>query len=405
MQTQEIQFNYYYGKEADQFSFLKIPKVLIKDKHFKGLSNDAKLLYSLMLDRMALSTKNGWCDKENRVYIVYAISAIMEDLGCGKDKAIKVLCELDTVKGVGLIEKKRRGFGKPDIIYIKNFILQEDKTSDETDGQEENPNENQSTDTETENETTQTDKNEFQKSEKQTTEVDKTDLQKSEKPTTEVGKVDHRSRQNRPQEVGKTDSNNTNINNTNISDTNLISSININEVNKQEHDEIDNTNTDTYMQIIKANIEYDSYMQQANDSERQQYEELFQTITDVVCVSRKTVRIAGEQYPYALVKARFLKLKSSHLQYVMDCMRRSTTKICNIKAYLITALYNSIGTITHYYQQEQQHDTNDNKGNANNKYKPNTNSNNRFNNFPQRDIDIDELERKLLGVRRSVCRF
>ena len=99
---------------------------MIKDERFKGLSSDAKLLYGLMLDRMSLSMKNGWLDDENRAYIIYTVDAIMEDLGCGKDKAIKVLAELDTNKGIGLVERIRRGLGKPDIIYVKNFVVSQE---------------------------------------------------------------------------------------------------------------------------------------------------------------------------------------------------------------------------------------------------------------------------------------
>lgn len=117
-----LQFDYYYGAEAEQFSFYRVPRMLIKDENFKRLSSDAKLLYGLMLDRMSLSIKNGWFDNHNRAYIIYTIDNIMEDLGCGKDKAVKVVAELDLKKGIGLIEKVRRGLGKPDLIYVKNFI-------------------------------------------------------------------------------------------------------------------------------------------------------------------------------------------------------------------------------------------------------------------------------------------
>ena len=65
-----INFDYYYGIEAEQFSFYRVPRLLIKDERFKGLSSDAKLLYGLMLDRMSLSMKNGWLDDENRAYII-----------------------------------------------------------------------------------------------------------------------------------------------------------------------------------------------------------------------------------------------------------------------------------------------------------------------------------------------
>ena len=120
-----IKFDYYYGIEAEQFSFYRVPRLLIKDARFKELSSDAKLLYGLMLDRLALSIKNGWLDEENRVYIHYTLDNIMEDLGCAREKCAKVIAELDSKKGIGLIEKKRQGLGKPDIIYVKNFVLSE----------------------------------------------------------------------------------------------------------------------------------------------------------------------------------------------------------------------------------------------------------------------------------------
>ena len=120
-----MRFDYYYGIEAEQFSFYRVPRLLIKDERFKELSSDAKLLYGLMLDRMSLSMKNGWFDDENRAYIHYTLDNIMEDLGCAKEKCVKVLAELDSKKGIGLIEKKRQGLGKPDIIYVKNFATLE----------------------------------------------------------------------------------------------------------------------------------------------------------------------------------------------------------------------------------------------------------------------------------------
>ena len=116
-----LRFDYYYGIEAEQFAFYRVPRVLIKDERFKDLSSDAKLLYGLMLDRMSLSMKNGWLDEENRAYIHYTVENIMEDLGCAREKCTKIFAELDSKKGIGLIEKKRQGLGKPDIIYVKNF--------------------------------------------------------------------------------------------------------------------------------------------------------------------------------------------------------------------------------------------------------------------------------------------
>ena len=114
-------FPYYYGYESEQFTFYRIPKLLVTDERFQGLSTDAKLLYGLMLDRMSLSLKNGWLDEQGRVYIYFPAAKIMSVLHCRSEKASKLLAELDSKKGIGLIERVRQGQGKPTTIYVKNF--------------------------------------------------------------------------------------------------------------------------------------------------------------------------------------------------------------------------------------------------------------------------------------------
>ena len=336
-----LKFDYYYGIEAEQFSFYRVPRLLIKDERFKGLSSDAKLLYGLMLDRMALSMKNGWLDDENRAYIIYTIENIREDLGCSKEKAVKVLAELDAGKGIGLIEKIRRGLGKPDIIYVKNFVIQDE-------GRKEPLNADVST---------EVGKTDFKRSEKPTSgsqenrlqEVGKTDFSRSEKLTS-------RSRENKLQEVGESDPNYTNYNQTDQNHTDMSYTNPINQ-SMGTADAIDMMDeTSAYMALIRDNLEYEHHMKYDKYGEKEMYEEIYETVCDVVCVKRRTIRINGEDYPYELVKSRFLKLNSSHVAYVMDCMKDTDTKIANIRAYLITALYNAPSTMNHYYQQEVQHD-------------------------------------------------
>lgn len=125
-----IRLSYFYGKEADQFSFYKIPKLLFTEEYFKKISVEAKVLYGLMLDRMSLSMKNQWMDDEGRAYIYYSLEDIMEALGCSNKKAISIMKELDTDAGIGLIEKKRQGQGKPTMIYIRYVMncMQENTT-------------------------------------------------------------------------------------------------------------------------------------------------------------------------------------------------------------------------------------------------------------------------------------
>lgn len=114
-------FDYYYGEESESCSFYRIPRLLILGTRFSGLSTDAKLLYGLMLDRMNLSARNGWYDGAGRVYIYYTLEEIQESLRCGHGKAVRLLAEMDTEKGIGLIERKKQGQGKPTRIYVKRY--------------------------------------------------------------------------------------------------------------------------------------------------------------------------------------------------------------------------------------------------------------------------------------------
>ena len=113
-------FDYFYQEQTDQFSFYRIPKSLFIEDRFRGISTDAKVLYGLLLDRVSLSTKNKWIDEQGRIYIIYTIRNIQLSLGCADKKATRLLAELEAY---GLIEKRKRGQGKPTIIYVKNFIV------------------------------------------------------------------------------------------------------------------------------------------------------------------------------------------------------------------------------------------------------------------------------------------
>lgn len=342
-----LQFDYYYGVEAEQFSFYRVPRLLIKDGRFKGLSSDAKLLYGLMLDRMALSMKNGWLDDENRAYIIYTVDNMMEDLGCAKGTCAKVIKELDSDNGIGLIEKKRRGLGKPDIIYVKNFATVLDKKAEEAAVNADKTAEVQNLNFKKFNNCTSGSSN-FE-----TQEVQKLDLQKFKKQTSG-------SSESGLQEVQKTDPNYTEYNYTDLNYNNPIHQSEGNVENVPVHGKDDRIDVmdeaNAYMKMIRENIEYEYHMRYDQCSDREMYEEIYETICDVVCVKRKEIRINGEDYPYELVKSRFLKLRSSHAEYVMGCMKNTVTKIVNIRAYLITALYNAPSTMNHYYQQEVMHD-------------------------------------------------
>lgn len=121
-----MSFDYFYGQQSDLFTFYRVPKVLFTNERFWNISADAKMLYGILLDRMSLSAKNGWIDKNGRVYIIFTIDEAKMALNCAEQKAIKLLSELE--KKAGLIERKRQGLGKPNLIYVKNFISAVDAT-------------------------------------------------------------------------------------------------------------------------------------------------------------------------------------------------------------------------------------------------------------------------------------
>ena len=114
-----MQYEYFYGAQAEQFSFYRIPKALFTEPNFRELSTDAKVLYGILLDRMSLSLKNQWLDAQNKVYIIFTVEEIMDALNCANQKATRLMVELE--KQAGLIERKRQVLGRPNLIYVKNF--------------------------------------------------------------------------------------------------------------------------------------------------------------------------------------------------------------------------------------------------------------------------------------------
>lgn len=335
-----LDLNYYYGREAEQFTFYRLPKALITDPRFRGVSNNAKMLYGLLLDRMSLSVKCGWFDEENRVYIKYAIKSIMTDLCVGKDSAAKLLKELEEI---GLIDMVRRT-GISTIIYVKNFVSS-DEVSGKVDQAKKSPSQNS------------------RPGEK----VDQSAIQTStdSRPGDISDQSENECTGRRDISVVPGDNvapSDNEFNNIEFNDTNHINLSQEAErcgtYSESQMDEMDKVNQEAlaYMEIVKENIEYDILMSDKNWSDREMYDELYEIICDVVCVPKKFVRIGGENYPYSLVKSKFLKLTSSHLQYVIGCMKSNTTKVSNIRAYLITALYNAPNTMGHYYTTLVNHD-------------------------------------------------
>ena len=319
---QEIQFDYFHGMEAEQYSFYRVPKVLFTAECFKTLSCEAKVLYGLMLDRMSLSMKNRWLDEEDRVYIIFTVEEIMELLGCGRQKAIKNIAELDTEKGIGLIEKKRLGLGKPNVIYVKNFMLRDCPETENSKEEGESAGNTQKY----ENQTSGSMKNglpEVPKSNCNNTDINKTDFSETESSETEASIPSYRSLFSETAQPFRED---------------MIEKM------------------DTYRALIQRNIDYECF--QGRDSrELEEVDELVELMVEVMLLpDDSSVRIGGVEKPAGIVKNRFMKLNYSHMEYVLFSLQRNTSKVGNIRSYLLTTLYNSSMTISHYYQAEVNHD-------------------------------------------------
>ena len=220
--------DYIYGVEAEQFSFLRVPKVLLQHESYKHLSAEAKLLYSLFLDRVGISMKNGWMDNQKRIFIIFTIDEIRDCLNCGRGKAIQLLNELE--ENAGLIERRRQGLTKPNLIYVKSLIR-------------------------------------------------------------------------------------------------II-------------DENGNVN----------------FLKFGSETTRSSKLEILALLVEVCSCGSRTIKIAGDEKPLAVVKARLMELSADHIEYVLDCLKENSTRMRDTKQYLLTALFNAPVTIDAYYQAKVNYD-------------------------------------------------
>ena len=347
-------FDYYYGAQAEQFNFIRIPKSMIVDPMFADLSVNAKLLYGVLLDRMNLSMKNKWFDSENRVYIIYQISEIMEDFNFSKKTAVRYLNELEDF---GLVEKKRRGLGLPSLLYVKNFIvLQDHSEPDDTDFNDKTEYDNLSENMEN-----------FVGKEQETSRGVETYTSRSVDMETSKGvrQVTLRGVKSTLQEVtekdpliNKTNNSNTNMNNTDLSNTKTNNTILSNPAVKQAIDKMgreEESDFDKYKKLVKENIDYDVLIDR-HYIEKSIIDGMVNLIVETMISENDYIVISSTKFPKETVKSRFSKLDISHIEYVLECMNHNTTKIKNIKKYLLAALYNAPTTIDSYYKARVQHD-------------------------------------------------
>ena len=281
--------DYFYGQTGELFSFYRIPKALFQEQRFQSLSTDAKTLYGILLDRMSLSAKNGWLDEQNRVFIIFTIEDVKRSLCCADNKATKLLRELEEF---GLIERKRRGLGRPSLVYVKNFSADSSKTR-------------------------------FQNRENHESGGFKSASQDPAKPR-----------------CNKTDKNNTEMNETYP-------------FNSEETDGM--SQREQLEKYFSQSLEVELLLRLCPDDEDIIYQ-IVDLLVDTCATKRKMLRIAGDDRPAEVVRSRFMKLNADHIKFVLKCLAENSSPIRNMKQYLLASLYNAPTTMQLSYQNQTNHD-------------------------------------------------
>ena len=281
--------DYFYGQAGELFSFFRIPKALFQEQRFQDLSTDAKTLYGILLDRMSLSVKNEWFDKKGRVFIIFTIEDVKRTLRCADNKATRLLRELEEF---GLIERKRRGQGKPCLVYVKNFSSESSKES-----------------------------------------VKNRDNDDS--CGSKIACQDPVKSRGIKKKENKTEMNNTNL---------ILSD----ESEKMKNREL-------LEEYFSRSLEIDLLLRLYPDDEDTLYQ-IVNLLVDTCATNRKTLRIAGDDKPAEVVRSRFMKLNADHIRFVLKCLAENSNPIRNMKQYLLASLYNAPTTMQLSYQNQTNHD-------------------------------------------------
>ena len=281
--------DYFYGQAGELFAFYRIPKALFQEPQFQTLSTDAKTLYGILLDRMSLSVKNGWLDEQNRVFIIFTIEDVKRALCCADNKATKLLRELEKF---GLIERKRRGLGKPSLVYVKNFSAESSKES-----------------------------------------VKNRDNDDS--CGSKIACQDPVKSRGIKKKENKTEMNNTNL---------ILSD----ESEKMKNREL-------LEEYFSHSLEIDLLLRLYPDDEDTLYQ-IVDLLVDTCATKRKMLHIAGDDKPAEVVRSRFMKLNADHICFVLKCLAENSSPIRNMKQYLLASLYNAPTTMQLSYQNQTNHD-------------------------------------------------
>lgn len=264
--------DYFYGQAGELFSFYRIPKALFQEQQFQDLSTDAKTLYGILLDRMSLSVKNEWFDKKGRVFIIFTIEDVKRTLRCTDNKATRLLRELEKF---GLIERKRRGQGKPCLVYVKNFSAESSKSI-------------------------------FQNRDFH----------------------DSGGFKNASQDPSKSRCNKTKENDTEMSETDPFYSEESDEMSKRTQLE----------EFFSQSLEVELLLRLCPDDEDTIYQ-IVDLLVDTCATNRKLLHIAGDDKPAEVVRSRFMKLNADHIHFVLKCLAENSSPVRNMKQYLLASLY------------------------------------------------------------------
>jgi len=343
-------FDYFKLGENEQYMFLQLPLMLIKDEQFKALSGDSKILYSLLLNRTSLSIKNNWVDDTGNIYIIYTIDQICDDLNCWEQKAIKSMKEL---KDIGLVKSVRRGLGKPNLLYVMNFA-----TSLKYPKQSEKDCTSHITSLNCENHNSRVAKitiQEFPESQFKSCENHNQDILTNNK--IDFIKIESESTSDNSENL--TTDNENDMTMTVDNELHIIDKI-INKREKEPHisktdqsTEIKNSSSkninnsakhilptydySTYYEIVKQNIEYSHF--QNHSREIDLVNELVNCMLDVICSTGETVKIGKENKPRDMVIAQYLKIDSNDINHIIDRYKEQRHKIKHLHSYLKTMLY------------------------------------------------------------------
>ena len=311
-------FSYIKDDISCTANYTKVPNDIFCSGRFSELSVAAKFLILPMLSRLSLSQQNNWKDSSGLIYIIFTHEEAGKHLNCSRSKTGRIFAELENC---GFIKRKRRGQGKPDIIYLNEKIFTENTS-------EELP-------------LPQVSEAEPDIAEDKT-DVYKEDICMSQNETSECIKTKH-------PDVSDKDTNNINNNKNKINKNNLnypYPSINPYEWIEERKE---------YTEIVKSNIGYDILTE---DYSADIIDEILTAMVNAICTKREFIRISGEDIPAVEVKRRFLQMNMTHIEYICDSLRKNKTPVKNMSAYLLTSIYRASDCISLHYQNIVNYDMN-----------------------------------------------